>query len=276
MFQMADILRNRYGTDAYQRVVAKETHDEAAANNGKIRLTDGIGQGEVDTNWIVKKRIGLGTAMVMTAHGIPMILQGEEVLEWRSFGDVREINGVDWNRFCDSTDECPTCMEKNKICLTPDGEPCDKEIPCSDCPELPERCNPQGQFSGTFLLYRDLIRLRRNWHNYTRGLRGQHINVFHINNKDKLLAYHRWENGGPGCDVVVLLNFANRGYENYVIGFPREGQWKVRFNSDFNGYDRSFGNFFSYDTVAHSGEKDGMNFVGNIGIGPYSAVIFSQ
>ena len=71
-------------------------------------------------------------------------------------------------------------------------------------------------FSGIHLLYRDLIRLRRNWFNQTRGLRGQHINVHHVNNTDKVIAFHRWENGGPGDDVVVVANFANRSYDSYT------------------------------------------------------------
>src|SRR6185369_17721356 len=50
------------------------------------------------------------------------------------------------------------------------------------------------EFPGIRLLYRDLIRLRRNWFNNTRGLRGQFINVHHINNNNKVLAFHRWQN----------------------------------------------------------------------------------
>lgn len=276
MFKVADILRNRYGPDAFQRVVAKETHDEAAASNGNRRLTDAIGQGSVDTNWFVKKRVGLGAALTLTAPGIPMVLQGEEVLEWRPFGDVRDENGVDWNRFCPVDDDCRTCLTNKGTCLAASGAPCDKSIPCSDCPELVERCEPEGPFSGIFLLYRDLIRLRRNWYDYTRGLRGQNINVFHVNNTGKLVAFHRWENGGPGDDVVVVLNFANRSYSNYAIGLPRGGMWQVRFNSDCNAYDRSFGSFFSYGTEAQTGRKDALDFVGNVGIGPYSAIILSQ
>jgi 1,4-alpha-glucan branching enzyme len=91
-------------------------------------------------------------------------------------------------------------------------------------------------FRGINLLYRDLIRLSRNWFNQTRGLRGQHINVHHFNNTDKVIAFHRWENGGPGDDVVVIANFANRSYDSYTLGMPRAGQWFVRFNSDWQGY----------------------------------------
>jgi 1,4-alpha-glucan branching enzyme len=125
-------------------------------------------------------------------------------------------------------------------------------------------------------MYRDLIRLRRNWFNQTRGLRGQHLNVHHVNKTDKLIAYHRWENGGPGDDVLVVANFANRSYDRYALGFPQAGQWRVRFNSDWQGYSPDFGNQPGYDTVAGPGPKDAMHFQANVGLGPYAVLILSQ
>ena len=124
------------------------------------------------------------------------------------------------------------------------------------------------RFAGIVQLYRDLIRLRRNWFDHTRGLRGDHVNVFHVNDRDKVLAYHRWGFGGPRDDVVVVANFANRGYTDYRIPMPRAGRWHVRFNSDWNGYSADFGNWFSGDVDAAPDAA--------IGIGPYTAVILSQ
>jgi 1,4-alpha-glucan branching enzyme len=134
----------------------------------------------------------------------------------------------------------------------------------------------KDKFSGIVQLYRDLIRLRRNWHNNTRGLSGQSVHVHHTNNYDKVIAFHRWDQGGPGDSVLVIANLANKAYDSYQLGFPRAGAWKVRFNSDWDGYDSSFGNHFSYDTTAHHGEKDGMPCHGNVGIGPYTLLILSQ
>lgn len=131
-------------------------------------------------------------------------------------------------------------------------------------------------FSGINLLYRDLIRLRRNWFDQTRGLRGQHINVHHLNNTDKVIAFHRWENGGPGDDVIVVANFADRSYNSYTLGMPRTGRWFVRFNSDWRGYSEDFGNHPGYDTTAGGGQMDNMPFRANVGIGPYSVLILSQ
>ncbi len=133
------------------------------------------------------------------------------------------------------------------------------------------------RFSGIRLLYRDLIRLRRNWFDTTRGLRGQHVNVHHVNQGDKVLAFHRWDQGGPRDDVVVVLNFANRAYSAYRLGMPRGGAWRVRFNGDWGGYSPAFTDHPSTDCWAATGDnRDGMTFSTDVGLGPYTAVILSQ
>jgi len=131
-------------------------------------------------------------------------------------------------------------------------------------------------FAGITLLYRDLIRLRRNWFDNTRGLSGQNVNVHHIDRLNKVIAFHRWDQGGSGDDVVVVLNFSTQTLGNYTIGWPRSGVWRVRFNSDWNGYDPSFGNVAGADTSASGGPYDSMPCSGNIGCGAYSALILSQ
>jgi 1,4-alpha-glucan branching enzyme len=131
-------------------------------------------------------------------------------------------------------------------------------------------------YAGIHALYRDLIRLRRNWFNQTRGLSGQQLHVHHVNNADKVLAFHRWADGGPGDDVLVVANFANRSYDGYVFGFPRDGQWRVRFNSDWQGYSSDFGNHPGYDTFAGGDPMDNMPFRAAVGVGPYSVLVLSQ
>jgi 1,4-alpha-glucan branching enzyme len=135
--------------------------------------------------------------------------------------------------------------------------------------------------AGILRLYRDLIRLRRNWYENTRGLTGQHVNVYHVNNADKLIAFHRWHDGGPGDDVIVVANFANRVQQAYTIGFPHAGIWRVRFNSDAQSYDASFADHECPDIVAapvngDNGSSNGMPCWGNVTLAPYSALIFSQ
>lgn len=131
-------------------------------------------------------------------------------------------------------------------------------------------------YSGIVTLYRDLIRLRRNWNNNTRGLRGENVNVFHVNNGAKVIGYHRWQNGGAGDDVVIVANFSGTPYYNYNLGMPRWGMWRVRFNSDWSGYSSNFANTPTLDTDANGAPKDGMGQSANVTVGAYSVVILSQ
>lgn len=101
---------------------------------------------------------------------------------------------------------------------------------------------------------------------------GQHINVFHANEAGKLIAYHRWDAGGSGDDVVVVANFANSARQAYTIGFPHNGAWRVRFNSDLRRYAAEFGNARCPDVIAAEPPQgtgaDGMPAWGNIAVGP--------
>jgi 1,4-alpha-glucan branching enzyme len=142
--------------------------------------------------------------------------------------------------------------------------------------EVPLDWSKLARYGGIHTLYRDLIRLRRNWFNRTRGLAGQHVHVHHVSQAGCLIAFHRWADGGPGDDVVVVANFANRAYERYTIGFPRPGQWEARLNTDSKFYGSDFGNAGSWGVVAGGSDKDGMPARAEIAIAPYSAIIFSQ
>lgn len=132
------------------------------------------------------------------------------------------------------------------------------------------------RFEGVHALYRDLVRLRRNWWDTTRGLRGPHVDVHHVNDADKVVAFHRWNLGGPRDDVLVIANFGGRAYDEYRIGVPRDGEWKVRFNSDWNGYSPDFGNHLSWHAQAEQIPWDGMPLSIAVGLGPYTALILSQ
>ena len=132
------------------------------------------------------------------------------------------------------------------------------------------------RFSGILQLYRDLIHLRRNWFDNTGGLCGQNVQVYHINDRDKVIAFHRWSSGAPKDDVVIIANFANRSYDAYNFGLPRAGVWRVRFNSDWGGYSPVFTNHQSFDMATSSQGADTMPVSGSVGIGPYTALILSQ
>lgn len=133
--------------------------------------------------------------------------------------------------------------------------------------------------AGTYRLYRDLLYLRTNLHNTTGGLSGPSVNVFHVNNADKLLAFHRWRDGGAGDDVVVVANFANRTWmpeDAYRIGLPRAGTWQVRFNSDRTRYGDDYGNIGPASVATQDIPYDGFPCSATISVAPYSVLILSR
>jgi 1,4-alpha-glucan branching enzyme len=134
----------------------------------------------------------------------------------------------------------------------------------------------ESTFSGIVQLYADLIHMRLNAGKTTGGLSGDGLNAFHVNNGAKVVAYHRWSQGGPGDDVVVVANFSNVAFPSYIIGFPRVGAWHVRFNSDWSGYSPDFGDAPSNDVTAAAPGQDGLGYQGSVGIGPYTAIVLSQ
>lgn len=97
-------------------------------------------------------------------------------------------------------------------------------------------------------LTRDLIHLRLA----LPALRGDNVHAFYCSDTDRILAYHRWQEGS-GDDVVVVVSFAEATFDDYEIGLPFAGRWVERFNSD--AYDhwvnpRVAGNGGGIDAVA--------------------------
>jgi 1,4-alpha-glucan branching enzyme len=76
---------------------------------------------------------------------------------------------------------------------------------------------------------RDLIWLRR----HHPALRSEPVNVFNIDEYNRILAFHRWI-PGVGRDVVVIVSLREQTFENgsYDLGFPLPGLWYEVFNSD--------------------------------------------
>jgi 1,4-alpha-glucan branching enzyme len=85
-------IEHRYDEDAFRRIIFTESHDEVA--NGRARVPEDIWPGKVDS-WFSKKRSTLAGALVLTSPGIPMIFEGQELLEDRWFHDEVPI---DWSR----------------------------------------------------------------------------------------------------------------------------------------------------------------------------------
>jgi 1,4-alpha-glucan branching enzyme len=127
----------------------------------------------------------------------------------------------------------------------------------------------EQKYAGILELYKALIALRRNQTGFSRGLTGQNLEVTHLDNEQKLIAYHRWELGGPADDVVIVANFANRTHEAYDLPFPANGPWRLRLNSGDPKYDAEF-------PATTVGDVEVQENRGTVAIGPYSVLIYSQ
>ena len=73
----------------------------------------------------------------------------------------------------------------------------------------------------------ELIRLRRRHP----ALRGDPVHAFHVNEDDRVLAFHRWLEGS-GRDVIVIVSLREETFFSYSLGLPRPGRWFEAFNAD--------------------------------------------
>ncbi|MBC7780281.1 MAG: alpha amylase C-terminal domain-containing protein [Proteobacteria bacterium] len=223
MDAIAHALTRRYNNDAFRRVIYTESHDEVA--NGRARVAEEISPGAVD-NYYSKKRAALGVALVLTAPGIPMLFQGQPLLEDKWFSDT---DPVDWSRF--------------------------------------------SEMKGFVRLHRDLVNLRTNRTGFTRGLAGQHVSILYLNHEQKVLAFHRWMEGGPRDSTVVVLNFRDQAHDALPLPMPSPGTWKVRLNSDWAGYDEDFNDHEIHDSATYD---DGEYWYAPVGLAAYGVVVLSQ
>jgi 1,4-alpha-glucan branching enzyme len=75
---------------------------------------------------------------------------------------------------------------------------------------------------------RDLVHLRRG----QPALRSDSLRISTRNSLDRVIAIHRWIEGG-GQDVLFVANLQEVNRFGYRIGFPSGGLWRELFNSDF-------------------------------------------
>ena len=132
------------------------------------------------------------------------------------------------------------------------------------------------QYASVVRMYHDLIQLRCNRQGVTAGLCGQHTHVYHLNEEQKILAMHRWKEGGPGDDVVIVFKFSEGACSQYRLGFPRPGQWWLRFNGDARVYGEQFDGTQVDHLTVDEVTADDLPYSASIDIGAYSSLIFSQ
>ena len=175
-----------YNGDCFQKVIFTDSHDTAA--NGQVRLNEAVEPGNAEGPRARQHTLVTSTAM-LTAPGIPMLMQGQEFME---DGDFSDWKSLEWSK--------------------------------------------TSQFRGIVAAHTDLVHLRLNLFDNTAGLSGKNTDLFHVNKKDNVYGYHRWDKGGSGDDVVVLLNFGATSFPEYRVQVPADGNWTVRFNSSWQGY----------------------------------------
>lgn len=84
-------LSKRYNGDAFERIVFIDSHDSAA--NGGARFNEAIAPGSAG-GLFARRQTVLAAALLMTTPGIPMLFQGQEMMEGGSFNDWRSL---DWD-----------------------------------------------------------------------------------------------------------------------------------------------------------------------------------
>jgi 1,4-alpha-glucan branching enzyme len=132
----------------------------------------------------------------------------------------------------------------------------------------------ETQFALVEDFYRDMIRLRRNLDGYSPTLKSSKVDVYHVNDSVKVIAYKRWDKGGD--EVIVVANFGSTKYARYDVGLPSAGTWHVRVNSDDKKYSIDFDGSSSDDVVALDLPLHGMPNTGPIALGSYSVVVLSK
>lgn len=102
LFAIRSSIEKKLGGDVFSRVIFSENHDKVghpgdqADNRPQIRLPALIDVGNT-ASVFAKKRSTLAAAIVLTSPGVPMIFQGQEMLDPTTF-DFYNAAMIDWQR----------------------------------------------------------------------------------------------------------------------------------------------------------------------------------
>lgn len=86
-------LEHSYNGNAFEKVIFSDSHDTAA--NGSVRLNDAAAPKD-PTSLPARQKSLLAASLMLTAPGIPMLLQGAEFLQEGAFNDWQAL---EWNNF---------------------------------------------------------------------------------------------------------------------------------------------------------------------------------
>ncbi len=243
-YEIANFMKTRYEATGFGRILYSENHDTVPEDR-QMRIIKAINpEGKVPDIY-AKRRARLIAAVSFIGIGVPMLMAGQELMETRG-----------------------------ELWPNPAPMPSFKKVE-----DLPK--DQQNSFN----FFSDLIRLRLNLTGVTQGLKGGNLAIIHIHPSRDLpiLIVHRWERGGPGDDVVIVMNFSNCSFkkEGYWVNFPRGGIWKVRICSEGRKYsfeEKPKGTKVQEFIASQLDEnrQDGYIFGGKLFLKKYSMMILSQ
>jgi 1,4-alpha-glucan branching enzyme len=142
-------------------------------------------------------------------------------------------------------------------------------------PNMPLQWKLATQFATIRKMWAALAVARKNTPGHTPNLAGDGLNIYQVDDTNKLIAYERFDSQSPGTSVMVA-NFTGNTETNMTVGFPSAGVWTTRFNSDSTAYSSTFSGAGSVGVRAKPGAYSGMPYSGSLTIGPYSLMILSQ
>jgi 1,4-alpha-glucan branching enzyme len=140
---------------------------------------------------------------------------------------------------------------------------------------MPLQWNLATQFASIRKLWTAVAAARKNTSGHTPNLAGDGLNIYQVDDTNKLMAYERFDSQSPGT-VVVVANFTGNTESNMTVGFPASGTWITRFNSDSKIYSSTFSGAGSVAVKAIGGAYSGMPYSGRVTVGQYSVLILSQ
>ena len=129
-------------------------------------------------------------------------------------------------------------------------------------------------FKGITKLFADLIKLRTGSDWAASGLLCEGFDIFHKNNKNKVIGYYRFDSADYDKGVIIILNFSNERLEDYQLGIPSAGHWQNKINTSWQGYDLEFGNAEVWDFDTDEGEYDEQSQYTRMTLPAYGALLF--
>ena len=134
----------------------------------------------------------------------------------------------------------------------------------------------KDEFPTVVRLYRDLVALRTNQAGHSKGLTAWGCRITRIDEEKNVLAYHRYEHGGAGDDVMIVANFSHQAHVGFRIGLPSGGTWHERLNSNWSRYCKDKSSPVGPPLEADDQAWDDLPASVELSIPAYSLLILSQ